>query len=224
MNKLIVLAALLGFTLGNEMDFWTEGAPTGMGYTWSKTLVSSEWFTSTTFTEADFGFGTLYKNIFDDSNPTKTIKGHQYGVHLYSYARQSVTFEALKHYQYIVDVQFEPVYVAPYIQSCSWVAPRPKDTEKFSMNFAGHRYADVLNYNTYNGENMKVVEHSLYDVIADGAKLLPEHSEFGYNEEYYADWHEKKFSGNLLGKINADSYAKLQEKLLGQHQYYSKTF
>lgn len=225
MNKFIVLAAFLGFTLGNDLDFWTEGAPTGMGYTWAKNIVNNEWFTATTFSEVDFGFGTLYQNIFNDASPSTTVKGHQYGVHLYSYGRQSMVVEALKNYKYIVDVQVEPVYVAPYVQTVSWTVPRPKDTATpFKFAVSAYRYADLLNYNTYNGENIKVMEHSLYDALFNNGELLPETSEFGYNEEYYADWHDTKFSGNLLQKFLEQTHTDLHANLLGMHEYYNKQF
>ena len=64
MNKLIILAALLGFTLSKEsFDFWTQGNPTGMGKMWSRGVLEYEWFDMSTFSEIDFGFGTLFKRI-----------------------------------------------------------------------------------------------------------------------------------------------------------------
>lgn len=188
MNKLLVLAAFLGYALAGPFDFWTEGTPTTMGYYKHKNLVTNEWFTSSTFTEADFGFGTFYQGGYSAGPTTRT---QQYGAHFYSYARQSVTFEALKNYMYVVDIQVEPVYIAPYIQSISWTEPRPDEgTYSAHFGFAGDRVIEALAYNTYAGENGKVFEKSLLDVIqGDTDEIMPKKTDFGYNgDEYYHDW------------------------------------
>lgn len=118
MNKLIVLAALLGYTLAGATDFWTEGKPTGKGYIWSKSFVDNTWMNAGTFSEVDFGFGTLYSGMYNaGASNAANVRGQQYGVHFYSYARQSVIVEFMDAYQYIIDVQVEPVYAAPYIQT-----------------------------------------------------------------------------------------------------------
>ena len=90
MNKFIVLAALLGMAAANENDFWTEGAPTNMGWLYQRSLVNEDYFKFDIMTECDFGFGTLYKSVFNQGVGS-TERGHQYGVHLYSYCRQSAT-------------------------------------------------------------------------------------------------------------------------------------
>lgn len=216
MNKLLVLAALLGYAIAGDNDHWTEGAPTGMGYTWAKTLVNNEWFTAATFSELDFGFGTFYHGSYTPQ-PSTTMRGQQYGIHLYSYGRQSMSFEALKNYKYIVDVQLEPVYVAPYIQSIAWNTPRPGDNNAFAMMLSGDRHISAFDYFVYNGENGKVFTQSLYDAITDGTSLLPEWgSAFAYNEgEFYHDWEDTKLAGNVLEKILPDLHTKLSEKILG---------
>lgn len=225
MNKLLVLAAFLGYALAGENDFWTEGAQTGKGWVWDKTIVANEWFTATTFSEMDFGFGTFYHGSYNPAGVT-TIRGQQYGVHLYSYGRQSLSFEALKNYKYIVDVQVEPVYVAPYVQSILWTTPRPGDNNAFSMVLSGDRQISAFDYFVYNGENGKVFTQSLFDVITDGTSLLPDWStSFGYNEnEFYHDWEDTKFQGNLLNKILPSLYTDLSSNILGTKNYYTKQF
>lgn len=123
MNKLLVLAALLGATLAGEFDFWTEGLPTSKGYLYQRTLVDNpDYFTFKFFLECDFGFGTFYKSIYEPAPaappaPTvATIRGHQYGGHIYSYCRMSAISTVFNSYEYIGDVQLEPAYVAPYMQ------------------------------------------------------------------------------------------------------------
>ena len=83
----------------------------------------------------------------------------------------------------------------------------------------------ALDYFTYAGENGKVFEQSLLDVIEDGADVVPNwDSAWGYNEEYYHDYEDSKVSGNILNKFMADTYTSLNENILGAHNYYSKTF
>ena len=211
MNKFLVLAALLGMAVANENDFWTEGVPTTKGWLYQRTLVDESYFSFKIMTECDFGFGTFYKSIFNDANAAYTLRGHQYGVHLYSYCRQSAHTTIGDFYDHVGEVQIEPLYVNPYTQSVSYFEPRPEDTYKFDINLAGLRYIDFLDYNTYWSENMKVVEQSLYDVaFKDGETFLPESSDFAYNDEYMEDYHDKKLSGNILKHINADSYNELK--------------
>lgn len=132
----------------------------------------------------------------------------------------------LKHYTWTADIQLEPVYVAPYIQTIAWNTPRPGDNNAFSMTLSGDRYISAFDYFVYNGENGKVFAQSLFDVIQDGSSLLPDwNTAFGYNEgEFYHDWEDTKLQGNILEKILPDLHSSLSNNILGAKNYYSKTF
>lgn len=226
MNKLIVLAALLGYTLAGATDFWTEGKQTGKGYIYAKSLVDNSWITSDTFSEVDFGFGTFYNGAYNAgaTNAVNT-RGQQYGVHFYSYGRQSLTVEIMDAYKYIIDVQVEPVYAAPYIQSIAWNTPRPESDNTFGLTLTGSRLINALDYYTYNGENGKIFEQSLLDVIQDGADVVPNwDSAWEYNDEYYHDYEDAKMSGNLMERFMEEKYTDLKTNLFGLHNYYTKTF
>lgn len=92
MNKLLVLAALLGYTLAGPYDWWTEGVKTGQGWVINEYTYTSSYFNFDHFAEADFGFGTLYHGtaMYPQSSTAYTHV-EQYGVHAYSYARESIT-------------------------------------------------------------------------------------------------------------------------------------
>lgn len=121
----------------------------------------------------------------------------------------------------MIDVQLEPVYVAPYIQTVSWT--RPIESQSFTFLLSGDRYADILSFNTYNGENTDVFEQSLYDVVKNGDSIMPEASDFVANNEYLHEWNDTKLSGNLIQKISSDFYSTLSQKVLGSQNYYMWT-
>ena len=146
------------------------------------------------------------------------VRDESYGVHLYSYGRESVQSMIGKYYNMNMDIQFEPVYVAPYVQTISWTRP----TEGFTFGVSGARFADAFAYYTKANENMQVFEHSLVDFIQNEADLLPTSSEMMANQEYEHNWSDARFSGNLLSKLSATTYADLQNNLLGYHEYYNK--
>ena len=61
MNKILVLAAFLGYATCGMFDFWSTGA-TSMGYIADqRNFVSGDWFQVSHFAEFDAGYGTLYK-------------------------------------------------------------------------------------------------------------------------------------------------------------------
>lgn len=60
-----------------------------------------------------------------------------------------------------MDVQVEPVYVAPYMQTVEWTRPDSVG-DKFALYISGDRYADILHYDSYAADVADVVEHSLY--------------------------------------------------------------
>eukprot|EP00347_Sterkiella_histriomuscorum_P003351 403364626 len=217
MNKILVLAAFLGYATCGVFDFWTTGAPSSMGYIADqRSFVSGDWFSVSHFAEFDAGFGTLYQG--KDIQTSAMTRIESYGVHLYSYGRESVQTMIGKYYNMNMDVQFEPVYIAPYIQTISWIRP----TEGFSLAISGSRYADAFAYQTFANENMQVFQHSLVDFIQNESDLLPTSGSMAPNSEYEHEWSDARFTGNLLSKLSASTYADLQNNLLGSHDYYSK--
>ena len=217
MNKILVLAAFLGYATCGMFDFWTTGTPTSMGYMADqRDFVNNEWLKVSHFAEFDAGYGTLYQG--KDTQGASMQRSEAYGVHLYSYGRESVQTMMGKYYTMNVDMQFEPVYVAPYVQSIAWTRP----TEGFTFTVVGSRYADAFAYQHWATENMQVFEHSIVDFIQNQADLLPTSSEMMANQEYEHDWSDAKFTGNLLAKLSASTYADLQNNLLGYHEYFNK--
>lgn len=100
------------------------------------------------------------------------------------------------------DIQFEPVYIAPYIQTVMWLRP-DKDNTSPHMYVSGDRQINALDYMVVTMENADVIEHSLYNVIKDGASLMPDFElDWITSKEYESEHLENKLSGNLIKKLN----------------------
>lgn len=65
--KFLVLAALLGVACANKgaSDWWSVGQATGQGWVIDgPRQYGNDWFQVNHFAEADFGFGTVYKQSY----------------------------------------------------------------------------------------------------------------------------------------------------------------
>ena len=221
MIKLITFLALLGVSCAYSTgDWWSFNNPTTSGFRYPqaaglKTLLDKWGMLVQHSAQFDLGVGTLYMG--EDSNNADT-QMYSYGVHLWSFATHHSEISYDNWYYMDNEVTFEPLYVAPYIQSVEWT--RPLDGQSIDLTVSGSREVRTCEQTMDKIENVSVWEQSL---ITDFA--LPEVADFMPQNNFEHDWEDGRFSMNLAQKVLPKVYDQLvSKKIVGAYDYYTHTF
>ena len=114
MIKSFALTALIGLV----------SSVTVFEYKQSKSLISSSWLSFTPMIEADFGYGTHWGILSQDTYTAdgKILYGHPrwyteyYGAQAYSNAKLTLTTYIFNHRYVVGEFELEPLYLVPYRQ------------------------------------------------------------------------------------------------------------
>lgn len=156
------------------------------------------------------------------SDPSADTQSETYGVHVYSYAKLTLTSEFFKHYQHAAEIEFVPLYFAPYEHMLTW--ERVDQTGAFHVYNTGSRNLEAGEFTVDITENLKTFEVSIWDVIDDGRDAYPQSADWTYNEEYEHEYTDPYYSFNLFTEIL--DVIDGTESWYGAHTYYgpSKLF
>ena len=194
MIKNLAIACLLGLACA---EGWTEG----------DNLVDNDWFSLNWMVGADAGYGTHWSTSEVSGFTTEV-----YGGHIYTTTHAMLSGEYMKARQYSVEMEFIPIWFAPYEQYVVWSRTVSEDTfdNQFYLKVAGAYKIVSGSYTTTWVKNMKTVKVSLVDYLEDDrTELGPQDSDWTFNEDYEYDEEDTYWSGNVFENIDADLYANL---------------
>jgi hypothetical protein len=186
MNKAFVLAAFLGLAASSSVASWNK----------ADSLVNEPDFLTLAYDlEFDFGYGSHYKG----TDPASDMQAETYGVHVYSYAKLTLTSEWFKHYHHVAEIEFVPLYFAPYEHTLTW--ERVDQTGAFHVYNTGARNLEMGEFTVEITENMKTFEVSVWDVIDDGRDAYPSNADKSYDDEYEHEYVDPYYSFNLFTDV-----------------------
>lgn len=190
MNKIIAVAALLGFAASKSVSAWQK----------ADNLVSTDFFKADYSLEADFGYGTFYKGNEPVKGPGAS-NTEVYGTKIYSKVSAKLSLDILKHRQWTAEYTLVPVEIIPYQQTFTWMRP---EEDGFHLYHSAQRSIRMLDYTTEIVTNVKTAKVSILDYINDDrAEVTPQDGDWTYDAEYENEYFDPYYSGNLLNKLNA---------------------
>lgn len=204
--KAIIFAALLGLSAASSMVQWSYPKHSDLKYLIDKSILGLGFYF-----EIDMGYGSHYIGEEPDTS-NSDLASMTYGVHLYSRFRSNYYFNIMGMYERLIELEFLPVYWAPYEQKLEYTALQ--SDSPMTLTATGQSQLNIFEYSAEVTENWKTFEVSLLD----GHGLLPSKSTWSFDDDYEHNYMNPYMTFNIVDIVDwFDS-----NSWLGVHVYWTK--